>query len=103
MPNHVHVLIQPTVPLAGIVQSWKSFTGRWALSHNAELELGVPGATLWMREYWDRYIRNADHLEQVIHYIHANPVLAGLCSKPQDWTWSSARFISPGTPGHSPA
>ena len=42
MPNHVHVLIQPLVPLAGIVQSWKSFTGRWAMQHNAELELGVP-------------------------------------------------------------
>jgi hypothetical protein len=37
MPNHVHVLLQPLTPLAGILQSWKSYTGRWALARNAEL------------------------------------------------------------------
>ena len=92
MPNHVHVLIQPGHPLSGIVQSWKSYTGRWALAHNAELELGVPGQSLWMREYWDRYIRDETHLRQTIAYIHENPVKAGLCSSPQLWPWSSARL-----------
>ena len=29
MPNHVHVVIKPEMRLAGIVQSWKAFTGRW--------------------------------------------------------------------------
>jgi putative transposase len=43
MPNHVHVVIKPQARLARIVQSWKSFTGRWALAHKAELELGVRG------------------------------------------------------------
>ena len=94
MPNHVHVLIRPDVRLAGIVQSWKSFTGRWALAHNAELELGVPGNVFWMREYWDRYIRNETHLRQVIDYIHFNPVKAGLCGSPQAWPWSSARLAA---------
>ena len=37
MPNHVHVLIEPTISLPKILQSWKSFTGRWAIAHNAEL------------------------------------------------------------------
>lgn len=43
MPNHVHVLIEPetVANLARIVQSWKSYTGRWILAHRAELELGV--------------------------------------------------------------
>jgi len=30
MPNHVHVLIEPRVPVSKIVQSWKSYNGRWA-------------------------------------------------------------------------
>jgi len=34
MPNHVHVLIEPNAPLAKIVQSWKSYTGRWAMARN---------------------------------------------------------------------
>jgi type I restriction enzyme R subunit/putative DNA methylase len=103
MPNHVHVLIQPHAPLAGIVQSWKSFTGRWALANNAELELGVPGKSLWMREYWDRYIRDETHLRAVIAYIHQNPVQAGLCPTPSAWPWSSARHLPPGTPSSSSA
>jgi putative transposase len=92
MPNHVHVLIEPLVSLPKIVQSWKSYTGRWALLHNAELGLGVPGNAFWMRDYWDRYIRNEQHLAAVIHYIHENPVTAGLCDSALDWPWSSARI-----------
>lgn len=90
MPNHVHVLIQPRCPLAKIVQSWKSYTGRWALARNAELGLGVPGKAFWMRDYWDRFIRNERHFDQVIEYIHMNPVMAGLCDAPYAWRWSSA-------------
>ncbi|HEV7667333.1 MAG TPA: transposase [Thermoanaerobaculia bacterium] len=92
MPNHVHALIEPVAPLGGIVQSWKSFTGRWALAHSAELGLNTPERSFWMREYWDRYIRDGKHLRQVIEYIHQNPVKAGLCPSPQAWPWSSARF-----------
>jgi len=90
MPNHVHVLIEPLIELGKIVQSWKSFTGRWVMKHNAELELGVPGKSLWMREYWDRYIRNEEHLRTVIEYIHQNPVNARLCQFCESWRWSSA-------------
>ena len=27
-----------------------------------------------------------------VRYIHQNPVEAGLCEKPEDWMWSSARW-----------
>ena len=70
MPNHVHVLIDPSESLAKIVQSWKSYTGRWILARDAELGLGVPGKECWMREYWDRYIRDEHHLGPGNHYIH---------------------------------
>jgi len=98
MPNHVHVLIEPAISLPKILQSWKSFTGSWAISHNAELGLGVPvptaaGATknqFWMREYWDRYIRDEGHFHSTVSYIHNNPVKVGLCNEAHDWPWSSA-------------
>ena len=35
-------MIEPKETLRKIVQSWKSYTARWALEHNAELVLGVP-------------------------------------------------------------
>lgn len=103
MPNHVHVLIEPKLELGKIVQSWKSFTGRWAKQRSAELELGVPiDKPFWMREYWDRYIRHKQHLNNVIEYINQNPVKAGLCLKPEDWPYASAR-LHMGTPTSSSA
>jgi hypothetical protein len=44
-----------------------------------------------MREYWDRYVRDEQHFEAVVRYIHDNPVKAGLVGKADDWPWSSAR------------
>ena len=90
MPNHGHVLIEPLVPLATIVQGWKSVTARWALARNDSLGLAIPDPhRLWMREYWDRYIRDERHLSRVIDYIRENPVKAGLCQKAGDLAWSS--------------
>jgi putative transposase len=99
MPNHVHTLIQPVSNLASIVKSWKSFTGRWALAHNNELGLRIATERLWMHDYWDRYVRDPEHLQRLIEYIHQNPVKAGLCRRPELWKWSSARHWKQ-TPGH---
>jgi type I restriction enzyme R subunit/putative DNA methylase len=91
MPNHVHILMETFAPIARIVQGWKSVTARWALARNEELGLGIPDSKrLWMRDYWDRYIRNDGHFENVLLYIHQNPVNAGLCERAEDWPWSSA-------------
>ena len=90
MPNHVHVLIEALDSLPRIVRSWKSYTGRWAMSHDAQLELRVPGKRFWMQDYWDRYVRNEDHFRQVVDYIHNNPMKAGLCRNASEWKWSSA-------------
>lgn len=90
MPNHVHILIRPRWSLPRIVQGWKSWSARWALMNAARLELTLPAGGFWMRGYWDRYIRNADHLASAVHYIQQNPVTAGLCASAGQWPWSSA-------------
>jgi len=41
-------------------------------------------------EYWDRYIRDFEHLRRCIAYIHENPVKAGLVDAASKWPWSSA-------------
>lgn len=93
MPNHVHVLVEPLMDLAVLVQGWKSFTSRWILRQNQRLALQIPATNqLWMREYWDRYIRDAEHYQKVVDYIHLNPVRAGLCRTPDEWHWSSAAY-----------
>ena len=86
MPNHVHVLIEQAdgVPLGQVVRAWKVHTAR-----HANLSLGRSGP-FWMRDYFDRYVRNREHLATVRHDIRWNPVRARLCDKPEQWPWSSA-------------
>ncbi|HEX7619261.1 MAG TPA: hypothetical protein VF480_11155 [Verrucomicrobiae bacterium] len=90
-------------PLADMLHSWKSFR-----SHEANRLLQRSGA-FWQREYLDRFVRNAEHYENVVAYIEENPVKAGLGKIKTDWPWSSARFrvsgsvAIPGSAGVSPA
>jgi len=91
MPNHIHVLFQSMNgwTAAKIVASWKKFTGNKICDHRFRTGEG-PRPPIWHREYWDRYIRNQDHLQQAINYIHSNPVKAGLVDSAEAWPWSSA-------------
>jgi putative DNA methylase len=88
MPNHVHVLITPFegYTLSSILHSWKSFTAK-----SANQLLGRTG-TFWLEEYFDRSIRNEEHYNRVVEYIHNNPVKAGLCVATEEWGLSSARY-----------
>ena len=88
MPNHVHVLIEKFegVTLSGILHSWRSFT-----AHKANEILGRTG-DFWMKDYFDRFIRDESHLNATIRYIENNPVKAGLANEPEDWPWSSACY-----------
>ena len=96
MPNHVHALIEtlPGFPLADIIHSWKSYTAKQA---NKTLERA---GTFWMPDYFDRYIRDEQHLVAVTNYIEQNPVKAGLVQAAGDWQWSSAAVK---TAGETPA
>ena len=88
MPNHVHFLIQTHTgfTLAEIMQSIKSYT-----AHEANKLLGRKGH-FWLKEYFDRYIRDGRHYGATVRYIEENPVKARLCKKPEDWKFSSAYF-----------
>ncbi len=88
MPNHVHLLATRSEDemLADIMQSFKSLT-----SHKANRLLGRCGQ-FWMPDYFDRYIRNAEHYQKTVEYIENNPVKARLCARPEDYRFSSAWF-----------
>lgn len=111
MPNHVHVLLQPTStdertnpnrvfdpesqeclsdefsdrlsPLSSIMHSLKSYTANRA---NVLLERS---GQLWQHESYDHWVRDDAELERVAEYIAYNPVRAGFVSAPEQWTFSS--------------
>ena len=76
MPNHIHVVCEPLdgYTLSSIINSWKSYT---AVHINRLL---TRSESLWMEDYWDRYVRDADHYDRVVAYVCDNPVKAGLVS-----------------------
>jgi len=92
MPNHTHSLLTrfDDCELEDILQAHKSYT-----AHEANKLLKRTGR-FWMKEYFDRYIRNDKHFLNVVKYIENNPVKAGLCGKPSDWPFSSAWFREQG-------
>jgi REP element-mobilizing transposase RayT len=85
MPNHVHVLLEPRMPLAKITAVMKGVAAR-----DANATLGRTGKPFWQDESFDHWARNSAQLERIQHYIEWNPVRAGLVKSPQDWKWSSA-------------
>lgn len=86
MPNHVHLLLTPCAgkSLSRIMQKIKGATAR-----EANLYLKRTGE-FWMRDYFDRYIRDNNHFFKALDYIHNNPVKAGFCADYFDWKFSSA-------------
>lgn len=90
MPNHVHVLIEliENVSLSNILHSWRSFS-----SNEINKILNRTGR-LWMPEYFDRFIRDNEHFNNVVNYIHNNPVKAGLVDDPTKYKWSSAGYAN---------
>jgi putative DNA methylase len=88
MPNHVHALLTPGAgwELGQILHSWKSFT-----SNECNKLLGRRGE-FWQTESFDRYVRDERHYRNAVVYIENNPVKAGLCERPEDWPWGSARW-----------
>ena len=85
MPNHVHVLLDPHVPLAKISGPIKGVS---ACDINARL--GRTGKPLWQDESFDHWIRNSAEFERIRYYIEWNPVAARLVDEPSKWKWSSA-------------
>jgi putative transposase len=87
MPNHVHVLFQTDgKSMSYIVENWKKFT-----AHEANRLIGRQGQ-FWFGDYWDTFMRDAEHELRTRQYIEANPVKALLVQEAKDWPWSSARL-----------
>jgi len=82
MPNHVHVLLAPLLPLARITGGIKGVSAR-----DANSVLGLTGKHFWQDESFDHWVRNVAEFERIRLYIEYNPVMGG---------WSSGLRIGPG-------
>ncbi|MCY2990459.1 MAG: transposase [Planctomycetota bacterium] len=87
MGNHVHVLLTPRWSLEKVTQGIKGYT---AYKINGVQD--VRGRVFWQDESYDHWARDEEEIMRIIEYIENNPVKAGLCDRPEDWPYSSARL-----------
>ncbi|MCC7477115.1 transposase [bacterium] len=85
MPNHVHILIE-------VLNGYTLDKIMHGCKHNTATRinrvLGRSGP-FWLEDYFDRCVRDEEHLNRTIEYIERNPVSAGLCSRIEEWEFSS--------------
>jgi putative transposase len=98
MPNHVHVLLTPFVPLPVLTKSLKNITAR-----RANTLLQRASAPFWQDETYDRQVRDSQEFIRIQLYIENNPVKAGLADSPEIYQWSSAvsRIHQDTNPSHN--
>lgn len=85
MPNHVHLvfrLLSETQSVSGVMKLIKGSTSR-----ECNKVLNKTGK-FWQVESFDRLIRDAYEMYNIINYVLNNPVKAGLVSNPDDWKYS---------------
>jgi putative transposase len=112
MPEHVHLVIHPLSAdyrISAILSSLKQPVAEKAVRY---VRACAPTFLDRMRDrqpdgketfrFWQRgggYDRNLwepRYIWSMIDYIHLNPVRRGMCERPDDWIWSSARSYSGG-------
>lgn len=106
MPDHVHLLIWPegTASVSDFMRDFKRFTARrliiqatvesspWAVAfQHAGQATGRSDRKVWQDGYWDQNVYSSTFMHQKLHYIHRNPVRAGLVEAPGDYPYSSFR------------
>jgi REP element-mobilizing transposase RayT len=83
MSNHYHLAVR-----TGRVPLWRSMRlvqGRFAVAHNRRSRQLGP---VWQGRYKARLIEDQGYFEQLIAYIHLNPVTAGVVKDPSRYRWS---------------
>lgn len=88
MGNHVHLLIREVQePLALI---FKRIGARYVFWYNWKYKRS---GHLFQDRYKSEPIKDDKQLIAVLRYIYQNPVKAKMCERPEDYQWSSCRYL----------
>lgn len=89
MPDHYHLLVK--INYANKFSKYinnieSSFTRYFNLKNNRK-------GPLWQSQVKSVYIESNEHLLHVTRYIHLNPTTKYLVDKPEDWSFSSYKYL----------
>ncbi len=76
MPDHLHALLSfpQDAQMSRVVGAWKGWNARTL-------------AIRWQTGFFDHRVRNEESLAEKAEYILNNPVVKGLCARPEEWPW----------------
>jgi len=109
MPEHAHLLIYPReagLKIGPVVGAIKEGVARNAISYlKTHAPQWLPRITVRegkrvRRRFWqpgggyDRNVVELQTLQNMIDYIHMNPVRRALVTRSEDWRWSSAQWYA---------
>ena len=105
MPNHLHILWARTPKWEdkNIEHSFLKYTAqqlKFHLKDNGQIDelecykstQADPEYHFWERRPWKARMLTREVAEQKLHYIHMNPLNAGLCAKEEKYKHSSCAF-----------
>jgi REP element-mobilizing transposase RayT len=86
MPNHYHLVLglYDTKTLPEVLASFNRYTSR-----QINRVLSRAGR-FWEPGYYDHALRDRADLDEILAYMHENPVRAGLVEREVDWPFSTA-------------
>lgn len=92
MPNHYHIVMELLDPLvlSKIVGGWQQV---YAVKYHRRYQTA---GRLFQNRFKSQAIEKESYLLACGRYVERNPVRAGLCEKPWEWPWSSAKFYVEG-------
>jgi putative transposase len=85
MPDHLHALLEGTHSTADLNRCATTFRQQSGYEYKK-----LYGARLWQDGYFDRVLRNEETTGEVVRYILANPVRAGLCTDPAKYPFAGS-------------
>ncbi len=88
MPNHYHLLLWQgsEVPVSKFINS--TFISYTQAFNNQQKRTG----TLFEGRFKHRRVEKQEYLLHLMRYIHANPVVAGIVKKSEDWKFSDYSY-----------
>jgi putative transposase len=81
MGNHVHFIIRP-VHGNSLSEIMKWILGVFAIRYNRYRRLT---GHVWGERFYSKIIENMREYREIFAYIDANPIIAGLVSRAEDW------------------
>ncbi len=93
MPEHIHLLTSEPIKatLATFIQIFKQLSAHKLKSPEQK--------QFWQVRYYDFNVSSDEKYAEKLRYIHRNPVLRCLVTRPEDYRWSSFTHYAIGEPG----